>query len=124
MSFGIHATFDVSEFSDISILSDLSSAFDFLNDLPELINMTRITVPYVFPYSGLVPADSGITGVCILAESHVSLHHFDQKDYSFIDVFSCNYFDEKIVENYIREKLGATKVITKVVERGIDFPRG
>jgi S-adenosylmethionine decarboxylase len=31
-----------------------------------MINMTSITQPYVFPYSGLVPEDRGITGIVII----------------------------------------------------------
>ena len=69
-------------------LSNYDLHFNYLKSLPELINMTPITQPYVFPYSGLVPEDKGITGIVIIAESHISIHSFEEKGYSFIDIFS------------------------------------
>lgn len=62
--------------------------FDYLKNIPELIQMTRITQPYVFPYEGLVPEDKGITGIVIIAESHISVDSFEDKGYCFIDIFS------------------------------------
>jgi S-adenosylmethionine decarboxylase len=91
--------------------------------LPSLIEMTPITQPYVFPYSGLVPEDKGITGIVIIAESHLSIHSFEDKGYSFIDIFSCKGFD---VEKAIEITLSTFKPQTyelNIVERGKDFPR-
>ena len=45
------------------ILDDLGACFNLFNELPEMIGMTKITQPYVFRYSVLIPEDEGITGV-------------------------------------------------------------
>ncbi len=66
--FGPHITLDLKGCPK-EILSDYNLHFDYLKTLPELIHMTPITQPYVFPYSGLVPEDKGITGIVIIAES-------------------------------------------------------
>ena len=65
--FGPHITLDLKGCPK-EILSDYSLHFDYLKTLPELIHMTPITQPYVFPYSGLVPEDKGITGIVIMLE--------------------------------------------------------
>ena len=85
-SFGPHLTLDLSE-CNTSKLKDISFIYNILYELPPKVGMTRITQPYVFPYSGLIPEDKGITGVVILAESHASIHTFEEKGFVFADPF-------------------------------------
>lgn len=121
-TFGPHVTIDLIGCPK-EILSDYELHFNYLKMLPGLIQMTPITQPYVFPYSGLVPEDRGITGIVIIAESHLSIHSFEDKGYSFIDIFSCKGFD---VEKAIEITLSTFKPQTyelNIVERGKDFPR-
>ena len=101
-SFGPHITIDLKGCPK-DILSNYELHFDYLKKLPDLIQMTPITQPYVFPYSGLIPSDRGITGIVIIAESHLSVHSFEEKGYSFIDIFSCKDFD---VDSYKTDNQG------------------
>jgi len=59
-TFGPHITIDLKGCPK-EILSNYELHFEWLKKLPELIQMTPITQPYVFPYAGLVPEDKGIT---------------------------------------------------------------
>lgn len=121
-TFGPHVTIDLIGCPK-EILSDYELHFNYLKMLPSLIQMTPITQPYVFPYSGLVPEDKGITGIVIIAESHLSIHSFEDKGYSFIDIFSCKGFD---VDKAIEITLSTFKPQTyelNIVERGKDFPK-
>lgn len=121
-TFGPHVTIDLIGCPK-EILSDYELHFNYLKMLPGLIQMTPITQPYVFPYSGLVPEDKGITGIIIIAESHLSIHSFEDKGYSFIDIFSCKGFD---VDKAIEITLSTFKPQTyelNIVERGKDFPK-
>lgn len=121
-SFGPHLTLDLKGCPK-EVLKNYNLHFDLLKNLPEMIGMTPITQPYVFPYSGLVPEDKGITGVVIIAESHLSIHSFEDKGYSFIDMFSCKAFDvEKAVE-YILDTFKPESYERNLVQRGKDFPR-
>ena len=121
-SFGPHLTLDLSKCNK-DRLSDYNFVFKLLNELPELIGMTKIIQPYVFPYSGLEPKDKGITGIVIIAESHISIHTFEEKDYVFIDVFSCKGFDVDFAKRYFVEAFEANEATVNIVERGLDFPR-
>jgi S-adenosylmethionine decarboxylase len=85
--------------------------------------MTPITQPYVFPYSGLVPSDKGITGIVIIAESHLSIHSFEEKGYSFIDIFSCKDFDTEKAIQITLEMFKPESYEINTVKRGLDFPR-
>ena len=80
--------------------------------------MNKITMPHVFPYSGAVPEDKGITGVVIIAESHISVHTFQERGHVFVDVFSCKDFDTEFVKNYFIKAFEAKEVDTNVVRRG------
>jgi S-adenosylmethionine decarboxylase len=120
--FGPHITLDLKGCPK-ETLSNYNLHFDYLKNLPELIHMTPITQPYVFPYSGLVPEDKGITGIVIIAESHISVHSFEEKGYCFIDIFSCKDMD---VERAIEITLDIFKPESyevNIVKRGKDFPR-
>ena len=121
-SFGPHLTLDLTGCPK-EILENYELHFDYLKTLPEMIGMTPIIQPYVFPYSGLVPEDRGITGIVIIAESHLSIHSFQEKNYTFIDIFSCKDFDVYKALEYTLELFKPTSFTKNIVERGIDFPR-
>jgi S-adenosylmethionine decarboxylase len=104
-------------------MADVAYVFKFLYDLPEKIGMTKITQPYVFPYSGLVPEDEGVTGVVVIAESHLTFHSFIKKDYFFFDLFSCKPFDVEATERYVLEAFDVKEYDRYYTERGRDFPR-
>lgn len=108
---------------DPAKIADLGHVFRFLNELPDKIGMTKIIQPYVFPYAGLVPEDEGITGIVVIAESHLSFHSFTQKDYVFFDLFSCKPFDVDATRRYVLEAFGVQDYDMHYVERGLGFPR-
>lgn len=104
---------------DPTKLSEIEPIFDLLNDLPELIDMTKITQPYVFRYSGVVPDDWGITGMVIIAESHISIHTFPEHKRFHMDVFSCKAFDYEGALAIIEAKLGVTRRAADVIRRPV-----
>jgi S-adenosylmethionine decarboxylase len=120
--FGPHITLDLKGCPK-EILSDYNLHFNYLKSLPELINMTPITQPYVFPYSGLIPEDKGITGIVIIAESHISVHSFEDKGYCFIDIFSCKDFDVERAIQITKDLFKPADFEIHIVARGKDFPK-
>lgn len=120
--YGPHLMLDLNECNS-EILNDLDACFKLLNELPEMIGMTKITQPYVFRYSGLIPEDEGITGVTVIAESHISLHTYPRKDFVFVDLFSCKPFDVERAKDYIVQFFQSKSPTVHVQERGESFPR-
>lgn len=120
--FGPHLMLDLND-CDPEKLNDYNFCFKLLFDLPDKVNMTRITQPYVFPYSGLIPEDEGITGFVVIAESHISIHTFPKKNYAFIDAFSCKDFEVEKVREYFIDAFKSKDPQTFYVERGLKFPR-
>ena len=119
--YGPHLMLDLNSCNP-RILNDLEACFKLLNDLPEKIGMTKITQPYLFRYSGLIPEDEGITGVTIIAESHISLHTYPKKSYAFVDLFSCKPFDVEGAKEWIVRFFESKSPVVHVQERGVAFP--
>ena len=60
----------------------------------------------------------GITGVALLAESHISIHTWPERDYAAFDVFMCgNAQPEKAVE-HLKQVFDPKKVLIKEILRG------
>jgi S-adenosylmethionine decarboxylase len=120
--FGPHLMLDLSE-CDPERINNLDFIFHFLNTIPDKIGMVKITQPYVFPYSGLVPEDKGITGFVVIAESHLSIHTFVEKAYAFVDLFSCKPFDTDMATDLIIEAFISKRPKVYIIERGAGYPR-
>ncbi len=108
---------------DVSKLSDAQLVYDVLNQLPEKIGMTRMTLPYVVKWQDKWAEIPGYSGFVMIAESHISIHTFPQERYVFIDLFSCREFDIETAKAYLIEAFGAKKVTCSFAKRGLDFPR-
>jgi len=104
-------------------LSDIDVIFDALDTLPAKIGMTKIMPPYVFKYQGTIPEDWGISGVVLIAESHISIHTFPEKDHAFIDIFSCKDFDTASASVLLVNLFEATHHEVQLLSRGAEFPK-
>ena len=119
--YGPHLMLDLGDCNP-TILDDLDACFKLLNDLPKRIGMTKLTQPYVFRYSDCIPEDEGITGVTVIAESHISLHTYPRKRFVFVDLFSCKPFDVEGARDYIIQFFECKSPAVHVQERGAAFP--
>lgn len=63
----------------------------------------------------------GVTGVAMLAESHISIHTWPEKGMAVCDVFTCGDTaePEKAVE-YMQEQLKATEIVSNQFERPLE----
>lgn len=104
-------------------LQDLNLIYRILDELPAKIGMTKIMPPYVFKYSGLKPEDWGLSGFVLIAESHISIHTFPEKNFVSVDIFSCKAFDLEFAGDYFRTAFGMEKVECNVLDRGTEFPK-
>ena len=120
--FGPHLTLDMYGCSKKK-LRDVGYISSFLDQLPTQIGMTKIFPPYVFQYSGLKPEDWGVSGIILIAESHISIHTFVEKEYASFDIFSCKDFDTAAAEKLVLEKFEARAVERNLFVRGRHFPK-
>jgi S-adenosylmethionine decarboxylase len=104
-------------------LATLDLIYQFLDSYPEEIRMTKIMPPYVFKYHGTKPDDWGLSGVVLIAESHISVHTFPKKRYLSVDIFSCKEFDAEHAVETIKKIFDLEKVEINLLERGQEFPK-
>lgn len=108
-------------------LLDVELAHRILDELPGRLGMTKIMPPYIVPYKGSDTPGSfdrgGISGIVIIAESHISLHSFAEQEYVNIDIFSCKAFEVRKAVDYLVAVFGAKKVEKRVLMRGKEFER-
>ena len=93
---------------------------DFLSSYPSNLGMTKLCEPQVLTYSGPKAQDSGVSGFVIIAESHISVHTFPERDYINVDVFSCKAFDDATALRDVKELFALAEVRSWVLDRGLD----
>lgn len=105
------------------LLGDLTRMAEVLDAYPQQLDMTKIMPPYVFRYSGAVPDDWGVSGVVLIAESHISIHTFPDKGFVTLDIFSCRDFDVDEAIKYFCEHFKPERIEKQLIMRGREFPR-
>lgn len=105
-------------------LSNKSLLTNLLNKLPEKMDMTKITEPYLLEYKDAsIPEDWGLSGIVIIAESHLAIHTFPQKGFLTVDIFSCKDFDVHMAVSEIVKAFEPESWDEQLIMRGREFPR-
>ena len=61
----------------------------------------------------------GVTGVALLAESHISIHTWPERDYAAVDIFLCGHdHDLDGATAMLVDRLGATRKAVRAFARG------
>ena len=60
----------------------------------------------------------GVTGVAVLAESHMSFHTWPERDYIAFDIFMCGDTKPSLAVELIKKEIKAVKSILQVFKRG------
>jgi S-adenosylmethionine decarboxylase len=63
--------------------------------------------------------NGGVSGVVVLAESHISIHTWPERNFAALDVFMCGCCDPYKVIPYLREAFGATGLHVSEQKRGL-----
>jgi S-adenosylmethionine decarboxylase len=62
----------------------------------------------------------GISGVVVIAESHLSIHTWPEYRYAAVDIFSCgDVLKPDVAANYLVEQFGADRASIVEVQRGV-----
>jgi S-adenosylmethionine decarboxylase len=67
----------------------------------------------------------GISGVVVIAESHLAIHTWPEYRYAAVDVFSCgDVLQPQVAADYLVEQLGASRASVVELQRGIFMTQG
>jgi S-adenosylmethionine decarboxylase len=109
---------------EVDLLDSEAQILKWLNDLPDLLGMHKITEPVV------VHADpnglndpGGYSGYVMIAESHISVHTFVGRRFASADVYTCkNGMDIKFIEEFFKKTFGFEEMEVNFVKRGTRYP--
>src|ERR1700761_7445694 len=62
--------------------------------------------------------NGGVSGVLVLAESHISIHTWPERDFAAIDIFMCGACDPRKSLPVLRRAFGAGRVVVDEQHRG------
>ena len=62
---------------------------------------------------------SGVSGVVLLAESHISIHTWPERDYAAIDIFMCGQCDPNLAIPILKSGFNAPDLTVQEIRRGI-----
>ena len=99
---------------DVNKLNDEAFLRTSINTAAKLAGATLINlITYRFE-------PQGVTGLALLAESHISIHTWPEKAYAAVDVFTCgdHTMPEKACE-ILRQELNASKFLLRSINREI-----
>lgn len=88
-----HLTLDAIGCKNTDALRDLSFLYDLLDELPGRIGMLLIMPPILRKWLKPPDLENGVSGFVLIAESHISIHTFPEKQRFYFDCFSCKEFD-------------------------------
>ena len=98
--FGPHYMIKSNEKIDL----DINKIYDVLDRLPPQVNMTPIMRPVVI--TNKVKNPKYISGITMIAESHIAIHYDIENKSLFADIFSCSFIDSKDVSATLARELG------------------
>jgi S-adenosylmethionine decarboxylase len=61
----------------------------------------------------------GVTGVALLAESHISVHSWPERGYLALDVFMCGDCDPEVAVRVLEQRLRPARVSIRKLSRGV-----
>lgn len=83
------------------------------------IGNMEVKASYFFKFS-----PTGVSGMVIVAESHISIHTWPELGYAALDVYTCGDSDPEKAVDYILERIGARHAHVSEVRRGIREEEG
>jgi S-adenosylmethionine decarboxylase len=66
-------------------------------------------------------AGKGVTGVVLLAESHITIHTWPECGFAAADIFMCGNAQPQRALEFVRNTLQPTSCDVKIIGRGIAF---
>lgn len=103
--------------SDPRKIADMEFIYEFLDNYPKQIAMTKVSTPQVSKHESAEPREEGISGFVLLAESHISIHIFPERSYINIDIFSCNDFDSDQAVVGLQQQFALTNLRSYILNR-------
>ena len=118
LTLGKHFIVELSE-CNLEVLNDLSKVKEILSQAAVNANaeVKELAFHHFYP--------QGVSGVVVIAESHISVHTWPENGYAALDIYTCGEkADPRIACEYIAKEFSAGTVHMTEINRGIPDARG
>ena len=95
------------------LYNDLAYVEDTLRECVEAAEATLLHIHL----HHFTPND-GISGVAVLAESHISIHSWPETGYAALDIFMCGAAKPELAVEVLRERFKPSRVVVEEHRRG------
>lgn len=109
--FGPHYLMETTEPVDLNI----DKIYHILDELPSKINMDLIMRPFVL--TDKIKNYEFVSGIAIIAQSHVAIHYNVKEKQAYIDIFSCSFLKGDNFASELERTLGV-KLKSNLISRG------
>lgn len=119
MDYGKHLLLEVitKDGKDLASVAKMAKFFDLIISR---VGFNIVLKPTFYKFKPRIKGDlSGVTGMCVVSESHISIHTWPEKEYFAFDIFSCSDFDENKVIDVIQDMFDTKEIYTQIIERGL-----
>jgi S-adenosylmethionine/arginine decarboxylase-like enzyme len=114
--FGPHLFLDFSNYNGPKTLDDLFTVFD---SMPFQIGMTPIMRPYAV--KNIVNGEKVTSILTMIAESHISMHYFEESGRAYLDLFSCRFFNYDEVIGKLKQVFQSDVANETLIARGSKY---
>jgi S-adenosylmethionine/arginine decarboxylase-like enzyme len=93
----------------------MEKIYSFLDEVPVLINMDPISRPTVITDKVVNPEI--ISGLTVIAQSHIALHYYKSEKRFWLDIFSCSFIECEDIISTVERLLGV-ELSWRLIGRG------
>ena len=118
---------DGERFAGTHLIVDLWDAeriddLDFVEEtLRECVEAAEATLLHIHLHH--FTPNGGVSGVAVLAESHISIHSWPEHGYAALDVFMCGSADPNATIDVMKQAFSPDKIVVKTELRGREIER-
>ncbi len=122
MHFGEHLTIDGYRGSKAK-LDDKELVMKCLDELPELLQMHKLSKPEIYRAQGNDNKDpGGWSGFVVIEESHISVHTFPERGFVSADVYTCkNGMDNEFILSFFKSTFDLQEIEHNFIVRGTKY---
>lgn len=113
LDFGPHLFLDFNNYNGPKTMDELFNLFD---TMPFNIGMTPIMRPYAV--RNPVGNEKVTSILTMIAESHISIHYFEESKRAYLDLFSCRFFDYNEVIGKLKQVFNSNVTTENLLSRG------